>query len=313
MATLREYFDADFEYCVKIRLKFSVAGEDVDGRMLCDFAGFNAFMALYVTGTVRPLEFFQRLLEAAQFGSRAAPGSQASFANEVYLPSGRLFGAGSIQIENKEKVSLSAEFPGDPERVRLDDMTSSTRIFVYTETPLTAHDMEVIRARGQELNQRVLFRTPKYAEARSLLEKPLAFISHDSRDKDAVARIIENKLQTMMCPVWYDEFSLKVGSNLRESIEHGLKTCRRCILVLSKSFFSNRGWTKKEFDSIYTREIIERQQVVLPVWCGVSRQEVYDYCASLPNVTGLDWDKLGSETVCKLLAEAILYPPTPLA
>ena len=55
----------------------------------------------------------------------------------------------------------------------------------------------------------------------------------------------------MMCPVWYDEFALKVGNNLRTSIEAGIKKCKKCILVLSKNFFSNSGWTKKEFDSIF--------------------------------------------------------------
>src|ERR1043165_7480259 len=36
---------------------------------------------------------------------------------------------------------------------------------------------------------------------------PLAFISHDSRDKESIARPIALRLQRMLCPVWYDEFS----------------------------------------------------------------------------------------------------------
>jgi TIR domain len=59
-----------------------------------------------------------------------------------------------------------------------------------------------------------------------------------------------------MCPVWYDEFALKIGDNLRDSIERGLKECRKCVLVLSPNFLTNGGWTKKEFDSIFTREIL---------------------------------------------------------
>ena len=87
------------------------------------------------------------------------------------------------------------------------------------------------------------------------MEELLAFISHDSRDKAEVARKIAIGLQRMLCPVWYDEFSLIVGANLRDSIENGLKQSRKCILVLSPHFFSNGGSTKKEFDSIFTREI----------------------------------------------------------
>jgi len=53
-------------------------------------------------------------------------------------------------------------------------------------------------------------------------EKVFAFISHDSEDKD-IARCIAINLRKRICPVWYDEFSLKVGDNLRVSIEKGLK------------------------------------------------------------------------------------------
>jgi hypothetical protein len=108
-----------------------------------------------------------------------------------------------------------------------------------------------------------------------------------------------------MCPVWYDEFSLKVGDNLRNSIEKGLRECRRCVLVLSPNFFSNKGWTKKEFDSVFTREILEEKQLVLPVWCGVAKQEVFDYSPSLLNVKGLNWKELGEDEACRRLFLAI--------
>jgi hypothetical protein len=151
----------------------------------------------------------------------------------------------------------------------------------------------------------VQFRSGDHAEARSRFEKPLAFISHDSRDKE-VAKQIAIALQRLLCPVWYDEFSLRVGANLRDSIETGLKDCSKCILVLSPYFFSNGGWTKKEFDSIFTREILERRQLVLPVWLEVTMQSVYEYSPSLLNVKGLCWNQLGKDEVCRQLYNAIL-------
>src|SRR5438477_6425323 len=98
------------------------------------------------------------------------------------------------------------------------------------------------------------------------LENPHAVIYHDSRDKEEVAGPIALGLQKLMCPVWYDEYSLKVGDHLRESIERGLKETKKCVLVLSPNFFSNNGWTKTEFNSVFTREIREQKSVVLPVW-----------------------------------------------
>jgi hypothetical protein len=159
---------------------------------------------------------------------------------------------------------------------------------------LRLSDEEIVKVKeeGRKLGHEVQFRSQTYAATRSKFEKPLAFICHDSRDKET-ARKIAIGLQRMMCPVWYDEFSLKVGDSLRESIEAGLRSCKKCVLVLSPSFFSNNGWTKREFDSIFTREILEEQRLVLPVWLGVGRQQVFDYSASLLNIKGLDWSQVG--------------------
>lgn len=56
----------------------------------------------------------------------------------------------------------------------------------------------------------------------SELEKPLAFISHDSNDKDSLVRELALELDKQLCPVWYDEFSLEIGDSLIENIEKGL-------------------------------------------------------------------------------------------
>ena len=68
----------------------------------------------------------------------------------------------------------------------------------------------------------------------------------------------------MRCPVWYDEYSVKVGDSLRASVEKGLKESKKCVLILSPNFLSNTGWTKTEFDSIFTRQILEGSNIVPP-------------------------------------------------
>jgi hypothetical protein len=76
------------------------------------------------------------------------------------------------------------------------------------------------------------------------------------------------------------------------------------VLILSQNFFSNRGWTKKEFDSVFTREILEERQLVLPVWHGVQKQQVYEYSSSLLNVKGIEWG-IGQDEICRQLYRAI--------
>jgi hypothetical protein len=108
-----------------------------------------------------------------------------------------------------------------------------------------------------------------------------------------------------MCPVWYDEFSLKVGDRLRESIELGLKECKKCVLVISQNFLSNTGWTKVEFNSIFTREIIQRDDFLLPVWHGVTKEEVFNYSPSLADRVGVNWN-LGEAEVLRRLFRSII-------
>ena len=139
---------------------------------------------------------------------------------------------------------------------------------------------------------------------RSGLGKPLAFISHDSRDKH-IASLIAVGLTDMKCSVWYDEYILKVGDNLRDSIDKGLKECTKCILILSPNFLSNNGWTKNEFDSIFTREMIENKNIIVPIWLGVDKEEIFEYCPSLANRFAANWD-LGKDKVIKMLQESIV-------
>lgn len=133
---------------------------------------------------------------------------------------------------------------------------------------------------------------------------PLAFICHDSQDKDDVVRELAHQLVRMGCPVWYDEYSLRVGDSLRKKIEGGIKECKKCILILSPRFLSNEGWTKAEFDSIYTKEIAEKGNVMLPVWHGVTTEMVYNYSPRLADRVGISTD-LGITEVARQLQIAI--------
>ena len=150
----------------------------------------------------------------------------------------------------------------------------------------------------------VIVRDREYAAMCTLHTKPMAFISHDSSDKDALVRDLARELTTQLCPVWYDEYSLKVGDSLRASIEKGLKEAPRCILVLSPAFLANKGWGKVEFDSIFTREVLEQKDVILPVWHNVGPKDVYEYSPSLADKVGLN-SSIGVKELAAKLAAAM--------
>lgn len=283
MATLREYYNSDFSRMLSIDREqiVSVNGTELCRalvRLHCDHDA-NAFLAsAFVPANPYPLQVCQVIL-----------------------------GGIDTSIAEKDQVEIHYGHSGASPEEMLDSrsLRFTDRIFIYYDGELTTEQVreieELVRARGQL----PVVRSARYLRQRSSYERPLAFISHDSRDKDSVARHIALGLIRRVCPVWYDEFSLKVGDRLRESIEKGLKECHRCILIVSRNFLANDGWTKSEFDSIFTREILERRDVILPVWYGVSVHEVYQYSPTLANRFAINWAE-GEEQVVKKLHGAIV-------
>ena len=120
------------------------------------------------------------------------------------------------------------------------------------------------------------------------------FISHASEDKDQVVRPLALALQNGGLKVWYDEFELKIGDSLRRKIDKGLAKSRFGVVVLSKSFLG-KGWANYELDGIITRSVTG-EQVVLPIWHEITKQEVIDYSPSLA-------DKLARNTATHTIDE----------
>lgn len=120
------------------------------------------------------------------------------------------------------------------------------------------------------------------------------FISHASEDKEAVVRPLALKLQELGLIVWYDEFEMRIGDSLRRKIDQGLARSRFGIVVLSTAFIG-KGWTNYELDGIITKAI-SGQQVMLPIWHNITKQQVIDYSPSLA-------DKLARNTAVNTIEE----------
>ena len=285
MATLREYFDTDLNRYLSGRKEWIL--QDIDGNRLAVIAAQTS----------------QDLDANAKFWS-------------FYIPSGVHIGDcvnAILQAPETKDCILSSK--GDSLLVKsgvydYSEMASSEtliftgRVFFYLDHDLTKQERMKIVELGKLHGFQVLVRDREYAKRRSAVEKPLAFISHDSRDKEEFVRQLAEDLSCLMCPVWYDEYSLRVGASLRESIEAGLKETKNCIVVLSPNFLSNQGWGKAEFDSVFTREILQKKNVMLPVWHKVTVDQVYEYCPRLADKVGLD-TKIGAKELARRLADEI--------
>lgn len=72
-----------------------------------------------------------------------------------------------------------------------------------------------------------------------------AFVCHASEDKEIFVRALCQRLAGEGLKIWYDEFSLRVGDSLRESIEKGLANSRFGIVVLRQAFIQ-KDWPQRD-------------------------------------------------------------------
>jgi hypothetical protein len=203
-----------------------------------------------------------------------------------------------------EGVEAITGFHGTDEQISSKDLDFSGRVLAYTANHLSPAEKQELLSLAAQQKLKLLIRDGAYLDERAKKDVPQAFVSHDSRDKEPFVRELATKLQRMTFSVWYDEYSLKPGDSLRRSIEKGLKECKKVVLVLSPNFFSNNGWTKAEFDSVFTREILEEKDVIIPVWHNITKQQVYDYSPRLLDKVGIP-SSLGVEEVALKIVQAL--------
>ncbi len=128
------------------------------------------------------------------------------------------------------------------------------------------------------------------------------FICHASEDKEDFVRHLAEELRSADFRVWYDEFALHVGDNLRRSIDRGLSQSRFGVVVLSPSFFA-KEWPQRELDGLFSREI-EGRKVILPIWHNLDEDEVTRYSPTLAGRLAIKSDRSLQEIVTDLARAA---------
>jgi len=110
------------------------------------------------------------------------------------------------------------------------------------------------------------------------------FMSHASPDKPYVGDLVK-ALREAGVTVWYDDDCVAWGEPLRQAIKNGLKNSTYGIVVLSKAYLADRKWTEHEFDALFARERLN-SFIILPVWHGVTRDEIEAYDPALADRKG---------------------------
>ncbi len=278
MNSLKEYYDNDFPTTLKLNTTQSInIGGEIIATLHMDFTTNSKFVSYYVSSNELDLTVFKKFLLDT---------------NAV--------------INSLNNYSIHGGLFFEPQR-NAEQLIFTKVLYIYSNTFFNELEKKSYIVDGQEKGLIIIIRDKFYMDKRNELEKPRAFISHDSRDKKELVRPLCERLRTLLCTVWYDEFSLRVGDDLRESIEQGIKKCNKCIIVLSPDFLSNTGWTRKEFESIYQKEVMEGRTSILPIWHNVKKNQVYEYCSSLTNVFALNSSE-GIEPLADKIYNVLMNP-----
>ncbi len=118
------------------------------------------------------------------------------------------------------------------------------------------------------------------------MKKYDVFIAHAYEDKDFAGPLAEF-LRNSGLEVWYDSFVLSIGDSLRGKIDEGLSQSRFGVIVLSKSFFQ-KSWTNKELGGLAQLQSVKGDPLMLPVWHGISKQELLDFSPMLADAYAAD-------------------------
>jgi hypothetical protein len=267
VATLREHFSDVPGTSFPTEQELSLQPKDgrppitVVARLYRDFASHTRYVAFFI-------QQGQYSFEAAALLSQFPVQVVDQISNEIQITTSHPAAYG-------EEESTSLPFSG--------------RVHLYIDDYVPDADKSQLVSAAAGAGIALNIKDRKFSDYLTATEKPRAFISHDSRDKPFVRELAE-KLRAMRCPVWYDEFSLKVGDSLRESIDTGLKEAPKCIVVLSPHFLGNPGWTKAEFNAAMHKHIASGGSVILPIWHNVSRADVADYSPLIVDTVALKSD-----------------------
>jgi len=129
------------------------------------------------------------------------------------------------------------------------------------------------------------------------------FICHASEDKDDFVRPLAEELKSWQIEVWYDEFALKPGDSLRQSIDHGLSSSRYGIVVMSTAFFKKQ-WPQWELDGLVQRQLSDSANIIIPIWHGVTKEQIMEYSPPLANIVAINSEK-GVPAVAKEIADVV--------
>ncbi len=205
MPTIRDYFDreAQSELSVSNTFIFSNAEQqsiEVPARLVANFEANAKYLVLFVPHVSDPAGFV------------------AGVSGHLDRILSRLNEGPTITVGKR------GETPGSKA-----DLAFAGRVFIYAEDELPESALQAIGGHLRSGGMHLRFRGPEYARAQTALERPLGFISYDASDRQGIAEPLALALNSGQCPVWFDQYAMRLGDPLEGTLLRGIDECVRCI------------------------------------------------------------------------------------
>ncbi len=101
------------------------------------------------------------------------------------------------------------------------------------------------------------------------------FICHASEDK-VFTDLLAAELRSAGIRVWYDQFILSWGDDLRATIDEGLVQSKFGIVVFSPAFLKKKKWTEHELSGLFAKEKAGIK-IILPIWHNITESDIIEY------------------------------------
>lgn len=130
------------------------------------------------------------------------------------------------------------------------------------------------------------------------------FLSHASEDKDDIARPLKDALEARDVSVWFDEIKIKVGQSIRQEIENGITHARFGVVVLPPDFFAKQ-WTQAELDALFSKKVSTGDNMILPVWHRVTKDQVQTASPLLAGILALNTSLMTVAEIADAIADVV--------
>lgn len=112
------------------------------------------------------------------------------------------------------------------------------------------------------------------------------FICHANEDKEEFVRDLAETLMKNGANVFYDEYSIKLGDSLTDSINKGIKTSDNAIIVLSNYFFE-KSWTQAELQAIFHKSRSTDYKIFI-IYHNISNAQVTEKYPLLSDIKAIN-------------------------